>query len=278
MVGSGRNGGLGVGGPLDVARVLRRPESPLRYWVPRRVVDAWAGRRDGRVDLLALSGAGVAGRGEGQGPVALRGSLSCSRMWLERNEATYSERDRREFLTVQAAVAELRTQLSVVESALVAAVEELGRARQARAMLPDEPPVELLASRGPAESRDSAAVVMMRRRDEHRRVLAAADALVAECETKVRGLADKVAQFNATLLAAFEMTVTRSQRLREFHTRRAQVYLRAYRRVIIRRYGDPATLTFPDAVIPVPDWTTSPCTWTSTPPGTHPGASLRLAG
>lgn len=253
--------------PLDAVVLLRRPEKALRYGLVRRMSDAWAGRRDGKVDILALHDAGT-------GSSSLDDEIAASRRWLARNEATFAERDHREFLEAQAAVAGARTHLSGLEASLQAAREEGRRLQEARVALPDQPPAEVLTRRGPAEGHATPAVLEMRRRGEHARVLAAADGALAQAQAKTTALVQEHARVTAALNEVFEAQVTRSQRLRSFHTRRAEVYLRGFRRVILRRHTAPASLRLPVPTIPVPEWTLHPCPWTT--PTDQPAAALRL--
>ena len=252
--------------PMDTATMLRPPNKALRYGLVRRMSDAFAGHRDGRVDLLAIrtvaDGPDEAADISAQRSSSLDDGVAASRRWLARNEETYAERDHREFLEAQAAVALRRSRLSVLDIAIDTATAEEKRSRDNRATLSEAPAADALARRGPAEGADSPAVIEMRRRAEHTRTLASADAAIAQARMGTGVLLEERAELITSLQAAFEAQVTRSERLRSFHSRRAMTYLRGFRRVIIRNHPDPASLRLPVATIPAPEWTLGPCPWT----------------
>lgn len=253
-----------TGGPLDAKVVLRRPSVSLRYWFGRRWADASAGWRDGVVDLRGLTGPDEDGR--------LRAEAVASRKWLDHNEATYRERDSREYLEALAGVAGPRVRLGELAAAARAAEAEVERARAGRTALDGELTEEELQARGPAEGHANDAVVAMRRRNEHEYRRRVAGAVVDQTEARARAVTDEQARLVAVLEAAFEAAVTRSARLRAFHTRRAEVFLRAWRRVVLRRHPDPSTLSLsqPSEEIPAPEWTTGPCPWIRTGAPVHP--------
>lgn len=249
-------GGRGTD-PLAAEILLRRPERALRYGLARRLSDAWAGRRDGVVDLRALS--------PSTGGTWLDEAVAASWRWLARNQATFTERDHREFLEAQAAVAGVRAHYSVLHTSLATAMEEWERLGEARSALPGEPSPEALTLRGPAEGADSPAVIAMRRRAEHRRVLTQADAELMRARARVEALREEQARVLAALNEVFEAQITRSERLRAFHQRRQEVYLRAFRRAVLRRHPEPSSLRLPTPGIAAPAWTQQPCPWTTTP-------------
>lgn len=232
--------------------LLRRPQKALHYGF-RRTLDAWAGRRDGVVDFRALNPQ-VDG-------ASLDDAVAASHKWLARNAATFEERDHQEFLEAQAAVANLRSDLAVLASAVRFAEAERQRLLVVRESMPIEPSAEALAIRGPAEAADSAVVIEMRRRTEHQRKFEKADGALAQMAGHLVELEEKRSRVVSRLIEVFEAQVTRSALLRAFHMRRQEVYLRGLRRVIVRRHPDPATLILVAPDIPVPAWTQQPCPW-----------------
>lgn len=254
-----RGNGMDMVDPLAAGQVQRLPERPLAYSVMRQMLDAGVGRRDGRIDVRTMSDTRVE---DAPAPATAPTHTRCASMWLARNEATYLECDRREYLAAQATSAPMITQLRALLSAVALSQETHERAQVQRGTLPDEPSAEFLTSRGPAETRDTPAVVAMRRSDEHQGMLASRDAAVSAAGDRRAAVEADVARISATLETVYDVAITRTQRLREFHMRRADVYLRGYRRTVIRRRGT-ATLDFPGHAIAVPVWTTQPCPWTT---------------
>lgn len=250
--------------PTGLAGALRDPEPPLRYRAADRWADAWAGRRDGRTDAALLGDERVVGAG----------ATLCAAVWLARNEHTFAERDRREFLDAQAAAAPMMVRLRALIGAAERAEVAAAAARRSLAGMTTQPSADALAHRGPGEVHDTADAVAARRRAAHQRVVAAADAAAAAAEQRVVALLEQVAAVRADLESLFEITRTRSDRLRRHHERRASTFLRAHRRTVTRRLGSTHTLSdhVTDA-IRAPRWTDQPCPWTGRVTGAQPAVA-----
>ena len=176
----------------------------------------------------------------------------------------------------QAAVADQRSALHRLYEAADRQAREVDRVRAARAAAPDQPTREELEARGPAEGLDPADVIAKRRRVEHAAHLAGLDAQVQAAASRAEQIAEQIAAIEGELVTVFEITVTRSARLRHYHERRAAVYRRWHRRAWHRRArGSSSVPEWPlhdaDATIPVPAWTTEPCPWV------HPRATAASA-
>ncbi|TDX03236.1 hypothetical protein EV647_1469 [Kribbella sp. VKM Ac-2566] len=247
-------------------RHVRKPEPSLPYRWPRRWLDAWAGKRDGRIDL-AMPAADAAD------PATESGSGSA---WLSNNLHTFANRDRREYLVAEASVAERR---ACLEQAVVNIRESLDAVRRAgdrlRA-LPD-PTEEELCRRGPAEGPDSDDVVAARRRLEHMRKRVKLVAEVSSWTDRLAGYRRAFAELDAEVRTAFDNAAARSGWIRELHERRASVYRRGYLRALRRRFPDsPVTSAHPIMAyrtIQAPAWTAA-CTWSVESPTGEVGAPL----
>ena len=240
-----------------VTAALRNPEPPLRYRLTDRWADLLAGRRDGRADAAVL---GDAQYEDAEAPL-------CGGAWLSRNTHTFAERDHREFLAAQAAAAALVGQLRILTAAASQARVQTETARAGRAGMPAEPSADDVASRGPGEVHDTAEAVAARRRAAHRRVLAQTDAAITAAEQQAHALAEQAELVRTDLDTLFQITRVRSERLRQYHQRRATTYRRAHRRAVNRRHRQATRLPAVDqATIPAAAWITQPNPWTGLAP------------
>lgn len=236
----------------DLPRALRDPEAPVRYRLRDRFVDAWNGRRDGRIDASSV--------GDSQ-DVPL-----CASVWLAHNRHLFYERDRREFLDAQAVATNTIIELRAAAAAADRAQAMASAARSQSTQLPAGPSGDELARRGPGEQCDSEATIAARRFTAHRRAQARAEDAARSAEQAAQDAAARVEDLRADLESLFQITRIRSDRLREHHQRRATTFLRAHRRTVLRRLGAGRGDDCQESeTIPAPEWTTQPCPWTVTP-------------
>lgn len=197
-----------------------RPAKPLpyRWWL--RLTDAWAGYRDGRINLAELPAA----------PRHVTTQLTDNpTAWLIHNTHQYTERAERETLHHQAATADLRTQHTRLLAEIDTCNDNLTQAIQDRATLPDHPHDP--TRRGPAETHTPDTVVTTRRHREHQaRITGPADARISRTRAQLDEFTTLAHHVAATLDTASTITTTRQRHLAEYHQRRAQTYIRAYTR------------------------------------------------
>lgn len=279
-----RTGGKSARTPLDATRARRRLERGHPYWWPLRVADAYAGWGDGRRDGRA---AGAAGAGPPQPVVRLaivaEGSESGPPValtpHLRRNTHSYAERDRREYLTLQAGIAEELAELRQLRSRVSSLTGQVAIATARRAAAPAEPSAEELCRRGPAEGYDSAAVVAARRRREHQSHLGALQQPLQAVEGQYREATERIGELAGLLATAYEIAATRSERLRHCHERRAATYLRWHRRGWHRRARAlDCPLHAAAATIAAPGWIGRPCPWLGEPGVFEPAAHTAADG
>jgi hypothetical protein len=264
--------------PIAAAFVERRHARLLLLW---GWTASWPGRRDGRLHARVMSRTGeprarrsLIGVG-GARPTTigddavLRGAGADVSLWLIRNRYTYAERDRRELLAAEAAVARVRVRLSGLYSEHDTLVEAVSVQLKRLEEIGEKPDAQALTLRGPAETKTPEAFVAPRRQREHAGRYAAQQAVVESLRDRLVRCERQIAETETVLAAAFDAAVARSARLRAYHERRAAVYRRAHQRAWrrrIRRGSRPVPdwqwpLYTCDATLPAPAWTTGPCPW-----------------
>jgi hypothetical protein len=224
--------------------------SPMRYRLLDRLRDGHAGRRDGKRD--AAVPAHRSPHPDGQ-PTD----------WLARNQHQLFAECQYEYTAAHRGVEGLLVQLATA----------LANATQARADLTEatirwqanleEPSLEALQRRGPAELGDAPETIADRRRTEHRRLLAALEMACEEARNRVNTAETNAAICTTRIVARFTTAIHRSRELLALHEQRAAHYRAAYRHAL--RGAEPAAEPgHPLATTPplrIPQWTSEPCPW-----------------
>lgn len=197
----------------------RDPEPALRYLWHQRLLDIWAGRRDG-----AQAGAVPAAPPD----------------WWEQNKRHFIVGAEQERLTHQDAVrpALERLSVSVVHEHEVRAL--LADAERGLAELRERGPAESVP--GPAEHGTSQVMISTRRAREHERALALASEQRDQVARTLSVVLARRSADQSLLDIARAATRSRVVRLLEHHERRAARYRRPFVRAMHRRGVDPVLI------------------------------------
>ena len=242
---------------------LTAPAHPLRslpYRLHLRISDVAAGRRDGRLDL-----AGLGRDDENTRTEAVDQTTPTS--WLRNNSYQFQERAGSEFATSH------RKIRGAIESrrSLLAAIPRLDAdASKARSQLAAVP---ALLSESEARTRSATekhlddSQVAVRRHREHATFRSPLVAAVDAADAAVAATKHDIEPLDAAIRTAFEALVSRVERLRHFHNRRATAYERAYlRRLAVRGRGQAHDIRADHDLLahqglPAPTWSAEPCLW-----------------
>ncbi|WP_133789948.1 hypothetical protein [Kribbella sp. VKM Ac-2571] len=227
-----------------------RGDRPTRYRLLDRLRDGHAGRRDGRRD--AAVPAYRSPHPDGQ-PTD----------WLARNQHQLLAGCQYEYTSAHRDAEGLLEQLATARADATQARAELTEATLRWQANLDEPPLEALQRRGPAELGDSPETIADRRRAEHLRRLAALETACEQARARVNTAETTAASCTTRIVARFANATDLSRELLELHEQRAAHYRAAYRRTLRRAEpaaepGHPLTTTPP---LRIPQWASEPCPW-----------------
>ena len=232
--------------PLAVASLDRTLVTTLPLSVRRAVLAWFAGRGDGKSGVFDA--------------VNLDEGASDS-FWLRRNAAEFEQADRAEFLAMQARVADPSRRLEglVRERSDLAADRDVLTA-ELDDLLGREAPVMSTIVRGPAETNAADSILLARRQRTWNQPVLAMRRRILTLEERIRAIDVESAHLAAVISVAFSVAVSRSERLRRFYERPAEIYRRALSRTAsngaqIQAAGIGTT------TLTVPVWTTQPCPW-----------------